>query len=247
MSFEAEGGNVEIETPPAAAAAQPEAEATPAPLGAEQLAQMNAMVAQFGEFVERAEAARQPLAEENEPPPAAEPTLSDEAAWHELTKDLPAEAFTEDGSLTARGLQTLMRREAQKTAQELLGARDAQETERSAAERRTRELDALEERFPFMQDQETADKVVDAAEIRAKQLGAVAGVDYRLLLREPRFIVEQIALMFPDGGAAAASPTSEVPIELPGAAGAGGASAEMDEADRIVAAGARGRHSVGAG
>lgn len=233
--------NVEIETPAAGAAA--EAVEAEGQIGAEQLAQMNALVEQFGALVERSEAAQTPLAEEEE---EDEPEGLDLEAWNELVRGLPPESFTEDGSLTPRGLALLVRRESQAQVQGLLGQRDARENERAAAERRATGLEALEQRYPFMQDQENADKVVDAAELRAKQLGAATGVDYRILLREPAFIEDQIGRMYPEGAPAGAQ-TAEVPLERPGAASAASAGQELSEADRIVAAGARGRHSVGSG
>jgi hypothetical protein len=242
VSFEAEGANVEIpEGAPAPAEAAP-VEAAPevaAPAGdAAVVSRLDSLTEQFGEFLRR----MPPPAEEEHVEEELAPEPISDAALEALLAELPEDAI-EDGVLTARGLDLLVQKRTDERIAAALAQRDSSATQAAAAERRERELEALEQRFPFMQDQAHADRVVDAAAERAQRLVTGAGLDPRALLT-PAFIEEQIGLMYPEGlPETAAQP--EVQLERPSAAAPASAQQGTDEGDAIVAAMGRGRHAFG--
>lgn len=226
MGFESEGieqgGTITQEgAEPEGTTAAPAADAVPA--WAQQMQQG------FQTFNSRLEEFAQRLPQAEEEPEEDEP-LDLEALSREIGVDL-ADPETGEQNMEAQGrlMQELVRRE-------IAAVRDA-DFARSEERRRDAEADALEERYPQLQSEETQTQLVELTEQFCNALGQPA------LAREPRML--ELVLLAQTGSQAAAAerPASEqqdVHLERGGAAGPADAPTDGAAAKAIVGA-VRGR------
>jgi hypothetical protein len=173
--------------------------------------------------------------------PAAEETDEDEDEdpLGELGLEFADDDFDEQGQVSAeaqmREFANMMRAIAREEQAPIIAEREDQ--------RRVAEADALEERYPMLQDEKEQDKYVQMAVQEAQRLGMPE------LAREPRFFEQVFLSDLGRQGIQAEVPAGSTPgatLERGGGAPPAEGKSSTDEAgDRIVAVSQQGRFRLG--
>lgn len=168
-----------------------------------------------------------------------------EGEGDEFVPQFAVEDFNESGELTVEA-QT---RAIQEIAQRQVEAALAPQREQAQAQRRDAYADALEQKYPDLQDEATQNAVFDAAIQQASMLAQITGrPELAELWREPEYLevvylAEQAKKRA--GDEVPAGSEREVTLERGGAAGPAAQSGQGDDGDRIVAVAQKSRFRLG--
>lgn len=184
-----------------------------------------------------------PAAPAQETPAAQE---SFERQLDRLIDSLPEEDddrnFDEEGNLTAEGQLALMAQVARDAAQAAAQEAVAPITQRDIETRRAAEADALEEKYPRLQDAAFQDQMVDRTIALARKLG------HPELAAEPAFFESTYLAYEAEQRVAAETPAAQTPtahVERTTAAAPARPSKPKDDGDRIVGLAKKSRFRLG--